>query len=182
LHVKFLAPLPGNCLFVKIDFCLNWFYFSTSLGRFFFLLPIFVSISFYFFLLYCLTKKKKFMSLYCSFGEIIYKIVLKHTNAKGTTCGRSVAKTLPKKIYIFGWFCEFLIFGVFFFASVLIFFFRLFYLVKKKRKKKLSFNFWVLLHFFYFLFFFIFIFLCHFIFVSNINWPYDVCFCEKYCC
>ena len=39
LHIKFLAPLPGNCLvFVKIDFfCLNWFYFSTSWLIFLFL-------------------------------------------------------------------------------------------------------------------------------------------------
>jgi len=59
------------------------------------------------------------MSLFCSFGEIIHRIVLKHTNAKGTTCGRSVAETLPKK-FIFGPFCEFLIFGVFVCVFVLI--------------------------------------------------------------
>jgi len=43
-------------------------------------------------------KKKEFMSLFCSFGEIIHGIGLKHTNAK-VTCGKSVAETLPKKIY-----------------------------------------------------------------------------------
>jgi hypothetical protein len=65
--------------------------------------------------------------LFCSFGEIINRIVFKHTSAKGTTCGISVAETLPKK-FIFGPFCEFLsliflIFVVFVCASVLIFIF-----------------------------------------------------------
>jgi hypothetical protein len=69
-------------------------------------------------------KEKVFLSLFCSFGEIIHRIGLEHTNAKGTTCGRLVAETLPKKKkkFIFGPFCEFLIFGVFVCASVLIFF------------------------------------------------------------
>jgi hypothetical protein len=28
-------------------------------------------------------------------------VLLEHTNVKGTTCGRSVAETLPKKKYIY---------------------------------------------------------------------------------
>jgi hypothetical protein len=46
-------------------------------------------------------EKMEFLSLFCSFGAIIHRIFLEHTNAKGTTCGRSVVETLPKKIYIF---------------------------------------------------------------------------------
>jgi hypothetical protein len=103
----FLAPLSWNCLFVKIDFCLILFYFSTSLGRFLF----YFSSNFCFFLFLFVfallsnqkkrkkEKKRVFLSLFCSFSEIINRIGLEHTNAKGTTCGRSVAETLPN-IYI----------------------------------------------------------------------------------
>jgi preprotein translocase subunit SecG len=42
-------------------------------------------------------KKKEFLSIFCNFGEIIFGIGLEHTNAKGTTCGRSVVETLAKK-------------------------------------------------------------------------------------
>jgi hypothetical protein len=42
-------------------------------------------------------KKNRVLSLFCSFGEIIHRVVLEHTNAKGTTCGNSVTETLPKK-------------------------------------------------------------------------------------
>jgi hypothetical protein len=45
--------------------------------------------------------------LFCSFGEIIHGIGLEHIKAKGTTCGKIAAETLPKK-FIFGLFCEFL--------------------------------------------------------------------------
>jgi hypothetical protein len=76
---------------------------------------------FVFILFFLKKKKKKFMSLFCSFGEIIHGIVFEHTNAKGTTYGESVAETLPKKKNCP--FCEFLIFGVFVCASVLIFIF-----------------------------------------------------------
>jgi hypothetical protein len=105
LHIKFLVPLPGICLFVEIDFCLNWFYFSTSLGRFFFFLFLFIFICFCF-IVYPKKKERKekvFLSLFCSFGEIIHRIGLEHTNAKGTTCGRLVAETLPKKKKIYFW-------------------------------------------------------------------------------
>jgi hypothetical protein len=66
-------------------------------------------------------KENEFLSLFYSFGEIIHRIGLEHTNAKGTTSCRSVTETLPKKQIIFGQFCEFLIFGVFVCVSVLIF-------------------------------------------------------------
>jgi len=38
--------------------------------------------------------------LFCSFGEIIHEIVLERTNAKDTTCGRSVAETFAKKNFL----------------------------------------------------------------------------------
>jgi hypothetical protein len=45
-------------------------------------------------------KKSSFLSLFCSFGEIIHEIVLERTNAKDTTCGRSVAETFAKKNFL----------------------------------------------------------------------------------
>jgi hypothetical protein len=80
-------------------------------------------------------KKNRVLSLFCSFGEIIHRVVLEHTNAKGTTCGNSVTETLPKKKN--GRFCEFLIFGVFVYASVLIFFFILYYYYFLSCQKKI---------------------------------------------
>jgi hypothetical protein len=86
------------------------FYFSSSNFCFFLFLFVFALLS-------NQKKKKKEKK------GVFVIVLLEHTNVKGTTCGRSVAETLPKKkiyIYIFGPFCEFLIFGVFVCASVLI--------------------------------------------------------------
>jgi hypothetical protein len=105
------------CLFISIFF---FFFLKKNifiLIFFFFFFFFFFNILVFFFFFFL----REFLSLFCSFGEVIHGILLEHTNAKGTTCSSSVAETLPK-IY-FGPFCEFLscsflIFGVFVCACV----------------------------------------------------------------